>query len=541
VDCTGAAERFAKSTIALLYRLAATLPPLDEEALTNHARASESAPRIHAMLDLAASEPGVPVLPEQLDRGPLLLNCANGTLDLQTGRLRPHAPADLLTSLCAVEYDPAARCPTWERALDTMFAGNAESVAFLRRFMGYSLTADVSEQALLIFFGAGGNGKSVIFETARGFMGPDYAAVGADELVVSRRYEPHPTGVADLCGRRLVTVAETGEDGRMNERLVKMLTGGEAIKGRRMREDFWSFAQTHKLWLASNHLPEVRGADDGIWRRILLVHLKARFWDPGKKESGPPHLEADKTLVDRLKQEYPGILAWAVGGCREWLRRRDLRAPPVVVDATREYRREEDVVGRFLSENCVLGPQQQVPAGALYKAFQDWRRREGEREPFSQRQFGRNMMGRGFRRCKSNRMVYLGVALAPGSPAPAAGEGGANGAAANGRAGRASPAPPSRLGQASVAPDRAASPDARGAEELAWRFEPDHHDLDVIDDGLLAEAEDDEFEEYGLERHEEELEASREYCMACSEPMRRGQCRYCVNPDDFDGPAYGDY
>src|SRR5262245_15621797 len=184
---------------------------------------SEDARRIHAMIDMARSETGVAVRPEDLDADPWLLNCDNGTLDLRTGELRPHRREDLLTKLCPTPYDPDAKCPLWEASLLRIFTGDPDLVGYWQRLSGYCLTGDVREQILPVCWGVGSNGKSLLFETARSVMGPDYAGVGADDLIAGGQHDLHPTGLADLFGKRLVTLAETREGGRINEALIKKL------------------------------------------------------------------------------------------------------------------------------------------------------------------------------------------------------------------------------------------------------------------------------------------------------------------------------
>jgi transposase-like protein len=191
---------------------------------------SEEGRHVNAMVDLARSEPGIPVRHTKLDCDPFLLNCVNGTLDLRTGKLREHRRGDLLTKLCPTVYDPDAECELWARTLTKIFGNKLDLVNFFQRLCGYSLTGDVREQVIPIFWGDGSNGKSLVFATVLAVMGPDYAGVAAREIITGNEHA-HTTFLADLFGKRLVTSAETAEGGRLNEPLIKQLSAGTSRGG----------------------------------------------------------------------------------------------------------------------------------------------------------------------------------------------------------------------------------------------------------------------------------------------------------------------
>jgi putative DNA primase/helicase len=410
-DDTARIEQFAKETVRQIYQEAAATPDDDRRAaLVRHAVRSESARAITAMIRLARSEPGIPVLPAELDRDRWVLNCPNGTVDLRTGKLREHRREDLITQLCNTAYDPLAVCPLWLRTLDTILGGKQELVGYLQRLLGYCLTGDVSEQILVIFWGRGSNGKTTIIGVILDLLGPGYAGKGSRDLFLAVKNDTHPTVLADLFGKRLVVCTEAPEGSRLDEGLVKELTGGDPLKARRMHEDLWQFFPTHKALLAVNHKPEIRGTDHGIWRRQRLVPFTAQFWNPDKGETGPPELRADKTIPERLRAEYPGILAWMVRGCLEW-QRQGLGTPEEVLRATEDYRNEQDLIGTFLEECCLQGRDYRCRAGKLYESFHNWCERNGEGYGMRQRRFGEAMSERGFVREVSNGTWYRGVAL----------------------------------------------------------------------------------------------------------------------------------
>jgi hypothetical protein len=234
---------------------------LDElVGLLKHALEWEDARAIERCLKLVPSEVGIPVLPAQLDTDPLLLNVQNGTVDLRTGTIREHRREDLLTKLSPVTYDPTATCPLWLRFLHEVFDGDEGLLGYLRRLCGYSATGVVRDHLLIFLYGTGRNGKSTLVEVLLHLLG-EYATKVPPELLTVKRGEAHPAEKVTLFGRRLAAAMETEDGKRLAEAQVKELTGGDTITGRRMRENFWNFLPTHKLWIAGNHRPAIRGGD----------------------------------------------------------------------------------------------------------------------------------------------------------------------------------------------------------------------------------------------------------------------------------------
>jgi putative DNA primase/helicase len=359
---------------------------------------SEAAPRINAMLDLARSEPGVPVLPEDMDRDPWLLNCINGTVDLRTGELRPHCREDTLTKLCPTSYDPDASAPTFQRFMNEIFASDGDLIDYLQRLFGYCLCGDTREHLLVVCHGSGANGKSVLLNLIMAVMGEDYATTAMPDLLLARQGGQHPTEIANLFGKRLLVCQEAGAGRRLNESLVKWLSGGDKLQARRMREDFWEFDPTHKAFIIGNHRPEVRGTDIGIWRRLRLIPFNVTFSEDRQ----------DKQLPEKLLAEAPGVLAWMVRGCLEW-QRRGMLTPKSVIAATESYRAEEDFVTQFIAECCIKGPEYRVRSSALYERFSDWQEKQGECKVPSRKAFGAAMTLHGFEREESHGVWYRGL------------------------------------------------------------------------------------------------------------------------------------
>jgi putative DNA primase/helicase len=413
-DDTGEVYRRAKETVRSIYAEAADAgDSAMRKALADHAKSSESRHRIEAMVDLARSAEGVPVLPQDLDNSPWLLNVPNGTVDLRTGELRKHRRDDLLTKLAGAEYHPDAEAPTFDAFLRRVLPSEPVR-AFVQRVVGYAITGDVSEQVLPFLWGGGANGKSTFINTVLSACG-DYGMQAAPDLLLAKR-TAHPTELADLFGARFVASVEVEDGRRFAESLVKQLTGGDRIKARYMRQDFFEFDPTHKVFLVANHKPEVRGTDHAIWRRIKLVPFDVTI----------PKAEQDPRLPELLRAELPGILAWMVAGCLDW-RREGLGEPEEVSKATAEYRAEQDVLAAFITDRCVVRPGAMAQASDLYSAYKQWCADAGE-EPVKQRAFGMSLTERRFKRTPRNgRTWYEGIGLRTDRPDPDTPEGGPEG------------------------------------------------------------------------------------------------------------------
>lgn len=347
---------------------------------------SQNARRLEAMIAIAKSFSAIAVTHDKLDANPWLLNVENGTFDVEAGALRDHRRADLLTKLAPVQYDASATCPKWDAFLLRAMGGSVELVAYLQRMVGYALTGSVREHVLGFFFGGGANGKSTFLSTVHALLG-DYAAPASRGLLFRGKGERHSTELATLHGRRFVTCSEIGAGQAFDEALVKDLTGGDPINCRRMREDEWTFLPTHKLFIAGNHKPVVRGDDEGIWRRMRLIPWTVAI----------PEHERDKALPDKLRAELPGILAWAVRGAIAW-QQTGLGEPPAVKTATADYRSESDVVGQFFAAHLAFEPEGRVARKALRETYEEWCEEQGA-EPLGARRFAERLRARGVADC----------------------------------------------------------------------------------------------------------------------------------------------
>lgn len=320
-----------------------------------------------------------------LDQDPWALNCANGTVDLRTGALRPHDPGDLITKLVGLDYDPSATAPLFVAVLAqvTMEEGRKTQplAEFLQRWFGYCATGSTREQKFVVHHGSGRNGKSTVLDSVAEVLG-DYAGTAAPGILVSSGKDRHPTEIADLFGRRMVTAHETGEGGALREDFVKQATGSDRLKARFMRADFFEFNPTHKLQLLTNHKPVIKGQDEGIWRRVLLFPYTARFGSPEEVAAGQATHLRDTRVAEHLAREWQGILSWIVRGAVAWFSD-GLNPPDAVLAASKDYQTEQDRILQFVRECCEVGVEYETPLtgefGGLYSAYGQWCREGGIR------------------------------------------------------------------------------------------------------------------------------------------------------------------
>ncbi len=388
IDRTEAVKRMAKNTIRKIYSEADNAGDESKrQALAKHAIHSESNARIKSMLSLAKSEKNIPLLPKDLDQDLWLFNCENGTIDLNTGELVKHDRDHQISKLSSVTYDSEAKCPQWHAFLNRIMDNNQELISFLQRAIGYSLTGDTSEQCLVILHGSGANGKSTFLQAVSAMMG-DYTIQTPTETLLVKQKGAIPNDVARLRGARLVTASEAEADQRLAESLIKQMTGGDKISARFLRQEWFDFEPTHKIFLATNHKPIIQGTDPAIWRRIRLIPFNVTI----------PEKERDLKLLEKLKQELPSILTWAVKGCLEW-QKKGLGEPDEVRNATKSYREEMDVLAPFLNDRCQDVPTAEVSTKELYDAYITWCEENGER-PMAKRTLGAKLSEKGYRSVK---------------------------------------------------------------------------------------------------------------------------------------------
>jgi putative DNA primase/helicase len=356
-----------------------------KEFVTDFYRMSENSKGVSNMLTQAAVM-GDQLEISQMDSNPWLLNCLNVTIDLQTGRVLPHRPGDFITKCCAVVYDPNAKCDRFLSFIHRIMGDREELCAYLQRVFGYALTGLVSEKALFCFFGAGDNGKTTFLELFRWLLGTYSAQVLIESLMSAANQSSNSTSadLADLQGARYVTTSEAEEGQRLAEGKIKYLTGMSEVKSCRKYENPITFKPTHKVFMDANQRPIVRGTDRAIWKRLKPIAFTVTI----------PDEEKDKHLLEKLKAEGPGILAWAVRGCLEW-QWNGLCEPAEIETESARWKADNDPLKDFIEDQCEIGPERSITVANLYREYDAWAIQGGER-PLTKKQFSGRLTNLGY-------------------------------------------------------------------------------------------------------------------------------------------------
>jgi len=354
---------------------------------------------IENVVSLARCDGRTTIDHELLNQNTYFLNLQNGTLDLYTSEFRDHRQTDAITQIANVEYDPKASCPKWRAFIDLIFGSDDEAKRYIQALLGYSCSGDVGEHILPICYGSGANGKSTLWNAIVELLG-DYAMLAPSKLLLGTTNE-HDTIIASLYQRRLVAISEPDEGAKLREARVKELTGDEQITARRMREDYWSFRRTHKFWLSTNHLPQINGTDEGIWRRIKLIPFRVDL-----RQVTKPIPDYHKLLIG---EEGPGILNWLIEGFQDW-RNNGFIEPQSVISETATYRGSADELGRFIADCCEVSPELVVASSELFEAYRNWGGQQSQTRFSIAMQSRFNCETRTFGRHR-NKRVFEGCAL----------------------------------------------------------------------------------------------------------------------------------
>jgi len=416
-DKTGQIEQLAKKTVRSIYKEAAKESDDTKRGrLVKHAIDSESSGAIRAMLTCAKSE--LPVLPEAFNTQLDLLNCKNGTLNLQTGELRPHAPEDMQMRCIDIKYNPHAECPLWLSFIKGMFAGDISLVEFVQQGLGMSLSGDIKEQCWFLCHGEGNNGKSTMLGIVSKILA-SYALAANIESFQVKKNDTANYDQAEFYGKRLITASETQVGKRLNEALMKRITGGERLRAARKYESEFEFDPECTIWLSVNHLPVVKDTSKGMWRRVRRVPFTVSVADS----------QVDQNLPKKLMKEAEGILAWLVHGCMAWYKQGHLNIPKAVEDATLAYRKEQDAISRFLDEECIFtNKKAKTSTKALNERYEQWCEQNGERLDLKELKATLNARGLHSRRCgHGGSWMYEGISLNDSENTPPDGDGGDGG------------------------------------------------------------------------------------------------------------------
>lgn len=357
--------------------------------------------------------------PSVMDSDPFTLNCENVTLEFRRApdepRVlevidKPHDRDDKLTKCTAVKYDKLAKCPNWEKFLEQMMP-EEETRDFLQVYMGYSLTGKMSEQKILYMYGKGGNGKSLFIDTICKILG-GYSSTLNPESVSGKGQRKGGDATPDLMllvGTRLCRISELPKAEPLKEELVKAMSGGEPMLVRDQYKGFILFYPCFKAVFSANDYPWITSTDDGIWRRLLIVHWKVKVtaeqWRPMEE------------IMGEFMQESSGILNWLIEGLRRYFEE-GLVIPDSVRHETDRYRGEMDIVQMFV-DACLIktdpddpnSEKNVVQASKMYRRFCEWCEASGE-VPFKQKTFGRDLtIRKGFEKKKSRVVYYQNVKL----------------------------------------------------------------------------------------------------------------------------------
>lgn len=336
----------------------------------------------------------------EFDKEDMLLNTESGYVDLSSGELHDHDIDKKFSHQTVAEYSDNVDAPLWEKFLNQIFNNDEELIHYVQKAIGYSFTGSVDEQCLFILNGRGRNGKSVFSNVVSDVAG-NYAKQMNVQTIVAKKNQSGSANsdIARLEGARIVTSSELNEGDRFDESLVKQLTGGDKILARFLYGSEFEYKPKFKIWMATNHLPIIRGTDDGIWRRIKIIPFNIQI----------PKEKVDKKLEYKLKAEYTGILNWIVQGAIMW-QQEGLEDPEAVTKVIEAYRAEMDPLDAFLEECCTTGQSYSIKAREMYDAYHEWAK-ESEEYKMSMTKFGREMSKKLLRVKRRDGWYYVGLKL----------------------------------------------------------------------------------------------------------------------------------
>ena len=347
---------------------------------------------------LKESQHLLPIQPEQFDKDKHLLNVQNGYIDLKTGDLHNHDKEKYFSKIASIEYTDKIDYPLWDDFLMQIFDGNRELINYMQRAVGYSLSGSTEEQVMFILYGNGRNGKSVFLDIITEMLGNYTTNIQPQTLMVKPMSGSANSDIARLQGARLVTTTEPNDGMRFDEGLVKQVTGGDKVTARFLYGDEFDYHPEFKLWMATNHKPIIRGTDDGIWRRMVIIPFNVQI---------PDH-QVDKNLKYKLRREMTAILNWAVEGYQEW-RRTGLNEPDLIKQQRGDYRREMDPVEQFIEDCCIRKDGERAKGSLLYQTYKEWAT-DNHQYMMNHIKFGKEMSNK-FQKITSNGVHYIGIKL----------------------------------------------------------------------------------------------------------------------------------
>ena len=384
IDDMGAIKKLADGIVEDMKKEAWNMTDLNaQEKALKFANRTASSSGKEAMIRECQHLENIPASPDDFDAHIDYLNVQNGIVNLRTGELTPHDPLRMMSKICNTEYDTEHKTPTlWLKFLNDVTNGDTELQEYIQKCVGYSISGSNQEQCAYFLYGMGNNGKSTFLDTIADIMGAYGSNTQPDTLMVQSRLGSSGGGansdIARLKSARFVTCEEPTEGMRLNEGLIKQLTGGSKVTCRFLYGDEFEYTPEFKIWVATNHKPTIRGTDFGIWRRIKLIPFEVNI----------PKEKVDKNLKYKLREEFPQILAWAVEGCMKW-QTEGLEEPACVKDAVKEYKQEMDLVGTFI-EQCIeidYNSEDKIIASDIFAVYSKWAKQNNEYEMSSKKFF----------------------------------------------------------------------------------------------------------------------------------------------------------
>lgn len=394
----------AKGTVLELYHTACQHGAADIEkwkGIISAAASLQVEPRIKAVLKLAKSEPGMSIMAKELDAHPELIGVRNGVVNLRTGALRPNEPALYMTKYIDCDYDPSATCPIFRRFLTDIFQNDADTVAAVQRLAGLTTTGRPDEEVIIFCVGHGANGKSIFGNVLAAIMG-DYSSTAPSSILAARRADDHSArpDLAMLNGARIVSINELPGGMQLDETVTKQLAGREPISARFLYKEHFTFLPRFTPWVRTNHRPIIKGTDNGIWRRMVIIPFRRTF---------APE-EQDNDLEAKLLNEAEGILAWMIEGAKNYIAS-GLKHSGAMKAEVAQYRSDSDLLGTFLDDETAADSDAEVTQPALYNDYRSWCELGGHR-PVSKRALTEQLAERGIGQRKSgSTRYYTGVVL----------------------------------------------------------------------------------------------------------------------------------
>jgi putative DNA primase/helicase len=334
------------------------------KAMTRHSQKMRESKSISAMVRLASSRAVVSA--EAFDANPMILNCKNGIVDLRTGALSQHEAGAFCTNIAGAEYDASKDCPKWKQFIEKVLPG--EGAEYLQMCVGMAAVGKVYEEAMIFMIGNGSNGKSTIANILSAVFG-SYALTLQPDIITATKDGKTPPDFAEVRGKRIVFLSETEEGDRLSTKALKRLSSNETIAARRLYSMPETFSPTHTVFYSTNHTPRIGSGDYGTWRRIKNLPFEYRFTESEKRTNFAEEV---------LAEESTGIFGWVCEGARKFIENGcKLTTPSFVLAATEEYKANEDIIGQFVTERCVLdedsrGHVTRVGAQDLFTCYKEY-------------------------------------------------------------------------------------------------------------------------------------------------------------------------